>query len=279
VTKSNLVVLLVLFMCGIAMVCTTAASEKPAVAILIDGKDNDWSDPMITYIEDLDGMMGVAHDDSSLILMFRFPEQELTRKVMMGGATLWWHHEGKKKKEYGIKFPMQRPQPGSRPARMERANDQETGRERVQEPPSFPMELISPVFYIEKTGEKLPWSDVNGIAASAGMKKGELCFEFRIPILPDNPYALTGKPGKKIKVCLELGEKMDMSSMRPPMDEGGAPGGGMDGGRGGRGGGSGMGPGGMGPGGMGGPGGPGGGPGDMQSMFEPVEVWVTVQLP
>ncbi|HPG38691.1 MAG TPA: hypothetical protein PLP19_12635 [bacterium] len=256
------------------MIYNTAASEKPVGAIIIDGKDNDWSDLMTTYIEDLDGMMGVAHDDSSLILMFRFPEQDLTRKVMMGGATLWWHHEGKKKKEYGIKFPMQRPQPGSRPDRMERTNDRDTGRERTKESPSFPMELISPVLCIEKTGEKLPWSDVNGIAASAGMKKGELCFEFRIPIRPDNPYSLVSKPGKNFKVCLELGEKVDMSSMRPPMDEGGAPGGGMGGGRSGRGGGD-----GMGPGGMGGPGGPGGGPADMQDMFKPEEVWVTVQLP
>lgn len=267
--------LLALLMTGIALFCNTAAGDTPAAAILVDGMDNDWTDSMVIYNKDLDGMMGVAFDDSSLILMFRFGNEELTRKVMFGGATLWWHHQGKKKKEYGIKFPIQRPQPGARPERLESADEQDAGRRRNMAAPSFPIELISPVFCIKKTGEKLPWKDVAGIAASAGNNKEAFCFEFRIPLLPDNPYALVSKPGKKVRICLELGEKVARSSMRPPMDGGGRGarmGGGM-------GGGGGMRPGG----GMGGPegrpGSPGGGQLDMLSVFEPHEEWVTVQLP
>ncbi len=209
------------------------------------------------------------NDDSSLIIMFRFGDPELRRKIMIGGATLWWHSEGKKKKAFGIRFPST-----FKPGSFREMAEQRGNMERNMEMAAGSVELITPIFLDKKIDKKYSWSEINGIAASAGMLNGIFCYEFRIPLNMNNPYALDVKPGKKFKLCFELGglenrEELlkQMGADERPRNIGGR-GGGMNR-----------------PGGMSGQGGemrPNGGRMEgrqnMRDMFEAEDIWLSIEL-
>ncbi|MBN2411461.1 hypothetical protein JXQ31_07195 [candidate division KSB1 bacterium] len=251
----------------------TFSSHVTDSLIVIDGKDNDWDDSLIYYVEDLDGVTGIVTDDSSLTIMFRFSDPELHRKIMFGGATLWWNAEGKKKKEFGVRFPSTFT-PGSFREMAELRGNMEQNMEMT----SQPMQLISPVFWDKITDKKYSWSEINGMAASASMANKIICYEFRIPLNNKNPYALNVKPGKKFRLGLELGGLENKKELQKQMESGDRPSdmGGRGGGMGGPGGGMGH-PGGRG-GGMGANGGRMGGPPNMNDMFESEEIWLSVKL-
>jgi len=254
----------------------TLLSNPTETPIVIDGKDNDWNDSLIYYVEELDGVAGIVNDDSSLIIMFRFGDPELRRKIRIGGATLWWHSAGKKKKEFGIRFPAQ-----FKPGSFREMIDLRDYPDRNMDTAPFPMELISPVFWDKKKDKKYTWSEIIGIAASAGMVNGMFCYEFRIPLNVNNPYALNIKPGKKFKLCFELGGLENRKELLKQMGANERPRnmGGRGDGMGGPGGGMSR------PGGMGGRGGgmrPNGSRmGDrqnMKDMFKAEDIWISIKL-
>ncbi len=250
----------------------TFSSHVTDSSIVIDGKDNDWNDSLIYYVEDLDGVAGIVNDDSSLFIMFRFGDPELLRKIMIGGAALWWNAEGKKKQDFGIRFP------GTfKPGSFREMAEQRGNMEQNMDMAAGSVELITPVFWDKKIDKKYSWSEINGIAASAGMVNGILCYEFRIPLNKTNPYALNVKPGQKFRLCFELGGLENRKELlqqtgadkRPPNMGGrggmGRPGGGMgrSGGRGG----------GMRPG-----GGMRGERPNLKDMFKSEDIWINVKL-
>ena len=269
-------VFIILFIIISASAAKTLSSNTTETPIVIDGKDNDWNDSFIYYVEELDGVAGIVNDESSLTIMFRFGDPELRRKIRIGGATLWWHPEGKKKKAFAIRFPS-RFKPGS----FREMIEQRENPDRNMDTASFPMELISPIFWDKKRDKKYTWSEIEGIAASAGIVNGMYCYEFRIPFNVNNPYALNIKPGKKFNLCFELGGLENRKELLKQMETNERPRnmGGRGGGMGGPGGGMSR------PGGMGDRGGgmrPGGGRmGDrqnMKDMFNAEDIWISIKL-
>ena len=86
--------------CGTKNIESTWASNP----IVVDGDHGEWPASQLTYVEKVRGVFGATNDDSSLSVMFRFRDQRIARKVMMGGATVWWGQDGKKSKDFGVRY-------------------------------------------------------------------------------------------------------------------------------------------------------------------------------
>lgn len=93
-----------------ALLWGTGCGKEPLIGhwaeapIVIDGDGSEWPISHMTYMEETRGVIGVANDDSTLYLLFRFRDEKTARKAMVGGVTAWWSPRGTKDREVGLRF-------------------------------------------------------------------------------------------------------------------------------------------------------------------------------
>jgi len=269
-------ILVLLAGCGAEKIESTWASNP----IVVDGYTEEWPASQLTYVEKVRGVFGAANDDSSLSVMFRFRDQRIAQKAMLGGATLWWGRDGEKDKDLGIRYAgkfdskqtlAELPDPENM---MMRGGG---GRVRFREPEEG--QLHDQIMVVE-LGVETPLESYGEkrLAAMSTYHNGFYTYEVTIPRGWTELYPNTSNagPGEEIRMCVELGgmDPKDREILEDAMKDqmrgsgGMGPQGGGMGGRGGRGG-----PGG----GMGGPGG-GRGREGMKDMFDKEEMWFTIRL-
>ncbi len=97
------------FVIPVLAVVSIACGREPIASrwvdtpFVIDGDGVDWPIAFTTYVEETRGVLGVANDDSTLYLLFRFRDERTARRAMVGGVTIWWSQEGSKGRQVGIR--------------------------------------------------------------------------------------------------------------------------------------------------------------------------------
>ncbi|NOQ97869.1 MAG: hypothetical protein GQ561_06860 [Calditrichae bacterium] len=245
-------------------------SQWKDAQITVDGASDDWSEYVVHYFdkEDMEIVLGIANDDTSLNLMIKFRDQRLARMFERRGVTFWFDGNDQKNKNFGIFY--QNPQltmieipRGDMPGRRNDMNPD--GGETFQPGGIFSL--------IAQDTVELGGTDIHGCKTKVDLKEGVYCYELSIPIAKNenSPYALVLSNKSKIKLGIELAavseeEQAIIKEMMAEREGRGRSGGGMGGG-------------GLRGGGMrgGGGGSRGGRPGGMPDM-DGKEIWFTVSL-
>lgn len=274
--------------------CATAGGPKVdcsalAQPIVINGDAGDWEAIPFVYLEESVRVLAVANDADSLYVMFRFSDELLAQKILMGGVTVWVNGENKKKETFGVRYQGSQQLAESikspRPPMAELDDPPGGGRPgRGGRPMARMRREPGTLTVLENGGEyrdTLPEDNPYGPRAGSARADGVFVFELAIPLAMIGGEAAEGSPEKRrrVRVGLQIGgmSKGELEEMREAMGGGQ---GGFSGSFGGIGGGGGRG-GGMGRGGGKGGGGRGGGRdgGPMKRMMEePEVVWLKVNL-
>jgi hypothetical protein len=287
-----------------------AAAEKidssPAGdRIVLDGDPSDWEGIPITYLEGSLHVSAIAHDDTSLYLMYRFADEGLARRLLTGGVTLWINGDGKAKKKnekFAVRYPgseqiaehLGGEDPEEERYRAESGGSGTSGRGGPP-PPVAGMHQVAGELTVIRMGMKETGdeNDTTGPTAASAFNEGVYCYELKIPFADIGGKVAGASPSKERRVAIgvQIGgmTQAEMEILQADMRENMGGTGGMGGRGGGMGGGppSGMGGGGIGGmgGGMGSTGGMGGGGidggrgGDMRSRMDPEIEWLSVTLP
>ncbi len=181
----------------------TVQSHWKTSEITIDGRSNDWSKYPTEYYDkdNLQFVLGVVNNDSSLDMLIKFNDARLARMFERRGVTLWLNGDGKKDKIYGIQYidpaagMMDSPAVdmsgrGGRP--------QMNARQSFESHGVFSLETSDTV--------SIPPDGLNGVEAKAGFLDGIYCYEIKVPLQTDDnsAYALQVLPGKKINLGIEI---------------------------------------------------------------------------
>jgi hypothetical protein len=195
--------------CGVDGFSSTLLDSQ----IIVDGKGEDWKDIPLTYLEDLEMVIGFAHNDSALYAKFRFSDQILARKIHMRGVILWMDPQNDEEKRWGIRYRGE----FSRPP----ANSDLRGR---QEPAP---EIHNGQFMVVQGEDKISTGldYFPGVQAAASRDKNLYVFEFALPLntTSDDVLRQLTSESKKIGFGVEIGsisaEEREM--MKQSMAEGG----------------------------------------------------------
>ena len=205
----------------------TIQLQRPVSEISIDGDASDWENAPLQFVEDFNGMLGLANDDDNMYVVFKFSDGMLARKIRRFGATFWIDIEGDKNKQYGIRYASSKELADS--LDVMRPMFQSENSEMKSRAPQLQARAVEPGFMILINGEQedlMAEKSKAGPAASSNYEGGSYCYELRIPL----PLAL--KDDGKLGIGIEVGgiSQDDMKSMRSNMG-GGDMGGRMGGGR------------------------------------------------
>jgi len=219
-------------------------SEWKKSQITIDGKSDDWPDYSLKFVErdNVQAILGIINNDTSLNLMIRFRDNRLARMIEARGLVLWF--DEKNQNNLGIHY----------------VNKDFRCRIRsmVSVPPNRgesigpPEEVLRPAgsFRVMKEDtNEIPERGFKGILAAADFIDGSYCYEFQVPLFTNtgSPYMLHTPLGNKLKIGFEIPpvseeEKEQIKEMMEEKERdgsnmrgGGMPRGGMGGGRMGRG--------------------------------------------
>lgn len=254
-------------------------------------KDNDWGS--MTLYEDKNVMVGFRNDKDNLYFCLKSGDPATQRKIMMLGLTVWLNTSDNKTKSLGIHYPVGAFRNGMPPRNQQdpQGGDNKLGDETMSR--RMTTELNDFEFVTETNeGKKvklIPYDEAKtkyGVSVSINTENEVLTYELSVPLNFQSPDATFSADFKKpVGLGFETGQfKRPENGGEQRNEGGGGYGGGGYGGRGGYGGGGGFGGrgGGMG-GGMGGRhGGMGGRSGgnseERQKMFEPLEMWFSVNL-
>ncbi|MCR4439778.1 MAG: hypothetical protein QHJ34_10450 [bacterium] len=70
--------------------------------ITVDGSVAEWEKLPVVYVDEWQGVAGVANDTASVFVMLRVGNQQLARRLRFGGLTLWLDPKGGKQRKLGI---------------------------------------------------------------------------------------------------------------------------------------------------------------------------------
>lgn len=207
--------------------------------IVVDGLVDDWSGYTSEYYEkdDIQVLLALANDDTSLNLMFRFNDQQLARMFERRGIVFWFDGNGKKNKNYGIYYV-------DPDAKNIIAPLFGMGGKRSPGTPDINQTFVPQGLFnlITQDTIKIPGNGMKGLQAKTGLERGAYCYEFNIPLQSgeNSSSGLFVSPQKKIKLCIEIPpvskeERARMEEMMAERRGQGRPagrraGGGMDGG-------------------------------------------------
>jgi hypothetical protein len=209
----------------------------------IDGLSTDWEGIPLHYNKDMKVMYGLVNNDSILVLMVRFNDQQLARMFSMRGTTVWFNDANEKENKIGIHYVDR----SLRRLDFNRPQRQEANAERES---SFQAQAIIPKgqFTLAKNDSltDISLTSIEGINAAVDYQDGLYCYEFGIALKQekDSPYYLNISDDKMIKIGFEVSPmseeereklKQEMnkrrgSGMRGGGLKGGRRGGGMSGG-------------------------------------------------
>ena len=204
-------VLLGLWACRGSKVESRWSAESP----VIDGIGEEWPGQSLEFDDDLELAYGISNNNEVLSVMFRFADQRLARRMERLGFTLWLNPDQDEDRDFGLYYcdPAVVGRPGawreeSRVARAEAA-------QQARPEPS------GRFFMIQKDTVDLPHGGMHGLEAAVGYHGGFYCFEYRIPLGPDNGYSLEVTPGKPVKLGFVLSGLSDdqQDEMRDRMEE------------------------------------------------------------
>jgi hypothetical protein len=226
--------------------------------IHIDGNLNDWENVMM-IIRDKNATVGLSNDENFLYLCLFSSQESTLRQAMMTGFTVWFDAEGGKQKRLGIRFPVGMHREDM--PRRDMTTIQDTAvQKKLIDASLKEVEIIGPA-----KGEVARAANFldQGIEVDVSQIGGRFVYELKIPLARTSacPHAVGIQKGKPFMIGFQTG-RMDWSSTRREMGEGGkwSGRGGMP--RGGR-----------------GPGGGGmRGEGGRPEMPKPLELWVKVYL-
>jgi len=255
------IIFLILFFAILLVGCGSDGfkSEKLQSKIIVDGRSEDWTNLPLTYIEDMEMVIGFAHNDTSLFVMFRFSDQKLARKIHMRGAILWLDPTFDEDKEWGVRY--RREFIGPRP-NLSPMNSSD-----------LPPVILDGNFAVVRGEDKLSTGleFYPGVRGAAGNEKNLYVFEFSFPMDSNSDDVLraftANSPEISIGVEIESISKEEREMMKQKMTEGsqgGRSGGGRSGG-------------GMKGGGRGGQSSMMGGRGNIPDM-DREEIWMTINL-
>jgi hypothetical protein len=192
--------------------------------ITVDGLSDDWSEYAIHYFdkEDMQLVLGIANDDSTLNLMMKFRDQRLARMFESRGVTFWFNGDNRKDKDLGIFYHNSRS--GMRATPPGANNMNPDGRDSFQ--PEGIFSLIS-----QDTVE-LTEMAASGVETNRDVSEGVFCFELKVPLgkKENLPYTLVTSNTNKIQLGIELAavseeEQARMKEMMAERREQGRPGG------------------------------------------------------
>ncbi|MFI5253808.1 MAG: hypothetical protein ACHQQQ_15420 [Bacteroidota bacterium] len=250
--------------------------------IIIDGKNTEWSDSLITLTDDKQTSVGVCNDDDFLYISIITTNRGIERQIMRRGITFWFDRDGGKEKKFGIRYPLGMggvvPPGGGNEDR-----DSGVSMNRKERTIDAPDELE--IYQGEKEHHRMTLAETGGIEAKFQPSADTFVYELKVP-LTDNvhPFGIGTKTGSVIGVGFDTkgsGEEVTPRAAGSEGEGGEGGRGGFGGGRGGFGGGRGGGGFGRGGGGRmgggrrGGGGGPGSGP---RQQVEQLDVWVKLHL-
>ena len=205
----------------------TMQLQRPFAEINIDGDASEWENAPLQFVEDFNGMLGLANDDDNMYVVFKFSDGMLARKIRRFGVAFWLDIESDKNKQYGIRYAASQELADSLDVmRPTFPNDNNEMKSRT---PRFQARAVEPGFITLINGAQedlLTENATTGPAAASKYEGGSYCYELRIPL----PLAL--EDDGKLGIGIEVGgiSQDDMKSMRSNMG-GGDMGGRMGGGR------------------------------------------------
>jgi len=166
----NVFLILMLSLCFLQCSSSTIESAREKTPIVVDGLAYDWENYPVQYNEDWHIVYGAVNTDSSLYLVFSFSDSHLAGMIACRGVTLWLDED----KKFGLEY----------------------------RDPSTPNEFKIPdanELYVPK-GNFTAVSQDSVIApdltnypnlnAKLGLDKGLYCFEFSMPLQPDDNLAV-----------------------------------------------------------------------------------------
>ncbi len=182
--------------------------------ILIDGSPSDWEDLPLVYLRESLRILGVAHDEEALYLMFRFGDPELARFIKVRGVMLWFNGDGKpknKKEEFGIRYPgskevAQEIATHTTPAGPEPGDIDEDKTLRALRLTLTGLRQLPGELTIVRMGEKelIEEAGTAGLQAASAVADGVYCYELRIPFAEIGGKVAAADPSRKREVALGI---------------------------------------------------------------------------
>lgn len=230
--------------------------------IVIDGKNTEWRDSLIT-LDDQKISVGLFNDENFLYIGLLTTDRDIQRQITRRGVTFWFDRNGGEEENFGIHYPIGFRGSGPPQEGTTEGEEPEVQRENPPEP-SNDLEVYGPG---EGERHKMTIMETSGIEVKLDNSGGVLVYEIKIPLTDagTHPFTVGAKAGSVIGVGLETSSNRGRQGS--PEGSTGEGGGRMRGGRGG--------------GGRGGGRRGGAGEGSERSgssQPEPLKVWAKVQL-
>jgi hypothetical protein len=199
----SLLILTSLFILIILNGCkdTSMKSEWKKSEITVDGDSDDWPDYSLKFLEwdDIQAILGIINNETSLNLMIRFRDKRLARMIEARGLVLWFKE--KNEKNLGINYVNKDFHYRRRSMESHRLN-----KEEIVGPPEEKL-LPEGSFHVMKDDtNEIPESGFKGILAAADFINGLYCYEFQVPLFTQSssPYTLHTPLGNKLKIGFEI---------------------------------------------------------------------------
>jgi len=226
-----------------------AACPALAAPITLDGSAADWDGLPFSFVESSVHVIALAHDDTTLYVMFRFADERLARQILHRGVVIWLDGASSHDTELGVRYagskglaealaatpaePGSGNPPGDAPSGWE---------DRPAGPPHPGVQRLEPGSVAVLGGDETQTRAEDmpgGPRAASALTDGVYAYEFAIPLSLLGESTTPVAPGTTFQLGVQIGgmSKAERKAMREEFGggHGGFSGGFGGGGRGGRG--------------------------------------------
>lgn len=166
-TSWKSILLIFLFLPGCTTIILVRSSWNPST-IVIDGKENDWTDRTV-FLSDQNISLGVTNDTSSLCLYVKSVDRQQMRRIRTAGLTIWLDPSGGDDKVFGIRIPGKRLRPG----------------EESQNDVGMTANILDEIEIVQQEDDphplRIPVAQLKGIQIGSSSSRDGLMYEIRIP--------------------------------------------------------------------------------------------------
>jgi len=162
------------------------ASSPRGQEIVVDGDSREWADIPLYQLGASVQVLGIAHDDHNLFLMFRFTDQRLAARVLYRGMVFWLDGNGRKQADSGVRYSGSQElaahlQKHSSSISEAAAADPppEPGGLRVHTPRQQPGEVTIIVNGTKESGSE---ASLRGVVAASALTDGTFAYEIEVPL-------------------------------------------------------------------------------------------------
>lgn len=193
-------------------------SEWKESEITIDGNSADWPDYSLKFVEwdNIQAILGIINNDTSLNLMIRFRDKRLVRMIEAHGLILWFNE--KKKNNLGIYYVN-----NDFRNRIKSIGSYRPNKGEIIRPPEEAPHPAGSFCVVQEDTNEIPESGFRGILAAADVIDGSYCYEFQVLLLTNSssPYTLYTPLGNKLKIGFEIQpiSKEEKEQMKEMMEE------------------------------------------------------------